>query len=582
MARVITNGNTATEITQIKVEVSDGTTWYDLCALDGVSRVQSLSWRFDRNNGRWVATAKIVNTRNYRDANLSLDPGHSSVYNPGGVPLLGAYHEVRISISKGGTSPSLMFHGFVGPDTTEGMEDYEENDIISVNFVGVMQPYFDYRVTKDMGRVYENVTLANLLNTILADYGFAQDIILQDDPAKTLTKYEVRNTTIGEALQRPVQAFGYCLEERYYAAADEFRPTVVDPKRDDATVDIDLAGNIRVIRTSYTEANVKSKVRVTYKTNDGKEAHAEATDATALSTYGIPDGKGGRLHRYMEIIEKEGSVINNRADAMSEADKALHDLSSPCPEAKIVVPWLVLGVEGGDYISVVTPTEAVYIGVTGIRHSITSPNDLLGSTVIEGTLNKRIGARKYWFIRGRTDWVGKHDRDRDDMTGLIPDPPSEVEAMGLWGENEDGSPSPVFHVRWHGTRDPRLEGYRVRHKEIKLVDSGSATSGTTTTLIDTSKAWVPEWYEGWYLILEGDRKATDQVRKIIYNTATSITVDEPYTTAPAAGESYMIMKPSGDWSYETTDRYWHAQVKGLKEGSYRIAQVASVPHGIER
>lgn len=591
MARTdIANANTQAKITSLAVEVYNGSSWIDLTnpagsSFPGKSRVKALSFRYA--DGRWRAQATIINTQDFRAANESLDPGHTSIFNPSGVPLLGAYHDVRIKIGKGGGAAGMVFQGFVGPGDLTSGEDVEMEDYITVDFYGIMQPYFDYYIDKENGREYTDTYLSastNVLNQILEDYGFNPVIVVQDDPSYYVKRYPIGDTSIGDAITRPVNSIGYVLMEKYNATAGEFRPTVVDPQRSNTTPDIDLGGNIRTTRLTYTEANVRTWVRVIYTDRTtGKQAHVDSKDDSAKAKYGVPDGSGGRLHRYMRIVEKDGSWIDTRAEAQNECDAALWDLSAPCPGAEVAIPWLVLGVEGGDLVRVTTATETIDIGVTEIEWTISSPEDVMGSTVIRGTVGRRVGAARYWFNRGRTDWVGRQDRDRDDLHGATPGPPTEIEAVGLWGDNEDGSPAPVLHVRWHGTRDWVAKGYRVRYRELTLSDSGTATGGSTTSLQDTSKAWGADQWRGFYVALQGSgRKGTNVIRKILSNTATEITAEDAWDDAPAVGEVYLILEPNSDYNVVSVDKYPYIQVPGLKEGAYIMAEVATVPRGIER
>lgn len=456
--RTIENGNSLAHVTGIQVLVHNGTDWIDLCnpagsSFPGKSRVSSLSFSASRDRGGYTGTLRLINGPYFREANESLDPGHTSMFNPGGIPLLGAYHSVRILLGKGGADPVLVFQGYVGPDEVRSGEDVEGKDYIEVGLVGVMQPYADYYIDKRDGLVYTETYISNaverdMLNQILVDYGFAEAIVIQDDPNYYVHRYQIGDISLLEALERPVQAIGFCLEERYHAASDSFRPTVVDPMRTNSTPDLSLGGNIKATRLAYTEANIRTWVRVVYRDRTtGKEAFVDAKDESARAIYGIPDGQGGRKHRYMRIVEKEGSLIDTPAEAVDEADMALHDVSAPCPAVEATIPWLVLGVELGDLVQIETPSETITVGVTDITWNLPE-YDTLGSTVIRGAANRRVGARRYWFDRSRTDWAGKVDRDLDEAHGPLPGAPTYVEAEGLWGEDESGTPAPVLHVRW--------------------------------------------------------------------------------------------------------------------------------------
>ena len=68
---------------------------------------------------------------------------------------------------------------------------------------------------------------------------------------------------------------------------------------------------------------------------------------------------------------------------------------------------------------------------------------------------------------------------------------------------------------------------------------GTATSGTTTTLTDTSKDWETDaWKDSYVEILSGT--GNGQIRKIASNTGDTITVSTAFTTAPDSTSVYRI------------------------------------------
>jgi hypothetical protein len=70
-------------------------------------------------------------------------------------------------------------------------------------------------------------------------------------------------------------------------------------------------------------------------------------------------------------------------------------------------------------------------------------------------------------------------------------------------------------------------------------DSGTATSGTATTLIDTSKSWTTNAYANRMVWINGGTGA-GQWRRIVSNTATVLTVDVDWDTNPSSGSTYTI------------------------------------------
>jgi len=581
MARTITKGNTADNVTTFQVQLCTGSGWQEIG-----SRVSACSLRANRGTGRWTAQVQVINTQNYRDANQSLDPGHASNYNPGDVPLLGAYKAARINIGKGGESAVRMFDGYVGPGRADPFEEVNQMDVFPCDFVGVMQPYFDFWIDKQMeSSVWESrwlTTGTNVLNTMLGHYGFANDVIVASNPNFYVHHYEIGDISLGDAIQRPVQSIGFCLEERYNSTNSEYRPTVIDPDRGNTGPDITIGGDIKLLRTTYTEANVRTRVRYAYRDRTtGKEAAVEATDATALAKYGIPDGSSGRLHKYMRVVEEEGGWVDTRAEAVEAVSRCLTDVSTPSVAARADIPWLCLGIELGDIVRVTSHSETVDIGVSEIRHDlgINQEGQRLGRTQIIGTVGQRVGNRLYWYMRGRTDWVGKHDRDRDIQRGIRPDAPTKLTLEPEWDEGDSGRSSPIAFFRWAGVRDWRTKGYHVKWRQAKSKDSGTATAGSTQTLTDNTKSFVPHEFVGYYVRLGGTRSGEDSTRRVIANTATQITFAQALSTAAAIGEAYTILEPTTDWQERKTDQYPFTQLEG-PEGVYVIAQVAAVPNSL--
>jgi len=70
-------------------------------------------------------------------------------------------------------------------------------------------------------------------------------------------------------------------------------------------------------------------------------------------------------------------------------------------------------------------------------------------------------------------------------------------------------------------------------------------------------------------------------RRILSNTATVLTID-PVDDPITNGETYEILRASGDWTYVATDIYPYVQIEGLGEGKRMICEIASVPVSTRR
>ncbi len=669
MARSFTSANTCSAVTSIRILVYDDiSAWKDLCSLDGYSRVRSFSANWGTSTGRLEITCQVINTDDYRTSGLSLDPSDpTSTYNvcgsSGTDPLLGGYHPVEIYMTKSGGSEQMMFTGFVGQSNIEPIENVTKADIFPVTFVGEMQPYVDHWIVKEESLVYSGNYLSigtarDVLSQIQYDYGHEPNIVIEDtDLNYYVNKYQISDTSLYDAIKKPVNAIGYMLIEKYSeklsfdagsteftagetvtssgggvgkviswvvtsgtwsgnakgtlyikdstgsfadgqtltgsvsgsATADSsidksFRIAVVDPDRTNTTPDIDLGTNVRMTKLTYSEANVRTWVQVWYKDRTtGKLANVISYSDTAKASYGIPDGRGGRLHKKMRISEESGSWIDTRGEAQLEADYALSDVSKPWPDAEVNIPWLVLGLEPGDLLRFDTDTSTdMDISVSEIIWNFDA-NNTYGTTTVRGTLEGRVGDVTYWFNNSRTDFVGSLISSYKEMTAPTPIAPDNLNVESVFSDMSDGSLAPVLHATWSGTRDWSMTSYRLETMLAEsLLDGTTTAGGTTSTVVDSTQSW-PEFLliDRYIYIPTSTRGGDDQIRRIIYNDGTTIRVDVEFDTAPSAGETYYILDPISEWTAKYATRRPVLQVEGLPGGKYIIARVATTPRGYE-
>ena len=669
MARSFTDANTKTAVTTVSVQVYDDiSAWKDLCDLDGESRVQSLAIKCSTSNGRYTISCNIIDIDSYRNDSKSLDPADSgSNYNvcgsSGTDPLLGAYHKVRIYLTKNSQTAQLMFTGFVGQSTISPSQSVKKKDIFPVTFVGEMQTMVDHHIVVEEALVYADTYLSigqarDVLSQIQYDYGHTPNIVIEDtDLNYYVYSYEVSDTNIYNAIHRPVSAIGHLLIEKFSqklafdagsaeftegetvtgsagttgkviswvvengtfagtakgqlylkdcdgdfsdgealtgsstgvavadgSLSDLFRIAVVDPDRTNTTPDIDLGQQVDLVKFSYSEANVRTWVQVYYKDRTtGKMANVISSSATALATYGIPNGSGGRLDKKMRIVEKDGSWIDTRAEAQLEADYALSDVTKPWPGASVTIPWLVLGLEVGDLLRFDTDTEAdIDISVSDVTWSIDAKNTY-GKTTVRGTLEGRVGNVGYWLNQSREDFTGSIIKNSKELKGPFPITPTNHESESVFGDMADGSSAPVLHTRWQGTRDWRTTSYRLDTIQAESMDSGTVTSGNKSVLTDSTATWIPFSLIGNYVYISGEtRGGNDEIRRIIYNDETTLRVDDDFITTLTIAAEYSILRPISEWTSKYVDRRPAAQVEGLPEGKYIISRVMAVPRGYRR
>lgn len=86
-----------------------------------------------------------------------------------------------------------------------------------------------------------------------------------------------------------------------------------------------------------------------------------------------------------------------------------------------------------------------------------------------------------------------------------------------------------------------------------LASSGTATGGSSTTLVDTSQSWVVNALQGKILLISGST-GLGQSRVIVSNTGTTITINEAWFVSPVASSIYkvydVVYRQNEKWAME--------------------------------
>lgn len=127
--------------------------------------------------------------------------------------------------------------------------------------------------------------------------------------------------------------------------------------------------------------------------------------------------------------------------------------------------------------------------------------------------------------------------------------------MALWLDHEDSG-------TW-SSNDVLLksDGSSVVYSSVST-DSGTAESGSLTTVVDSDKAWTADEWVGYCVTVTG--KGT---RVIISNTATKLTVATPFTSAVTSGDSYNIGGPIYDTIHSFSGNTYDAAATMAKSGA---------------
>lgn len=102
---------------------------------------------------------------------------------------------------------------------------------------------------------------------------------------------------------------------------------------------------------------------------------------------------------------------------------------------------------------------------------------------------------------------------------------------------------------------------KLTSSEPGLPLGGQATGGAATYLDDTAKSWTTNQWAGFYLkLFKNVFAAGHEVREIVSNTATRLTVSAAFSAPPVSGERYEIHF-RGEWDFATINGYEELQIK---------------------
>jgi len=98
------------------------------------------------------------------------------------------------------------------------------------------------------------------------------------------------------------------------------------------------------------------------------------------------------------------------------------------------------------------------------------------------------------------------------------------------------------------------------------LDSGTATSSTNTTLIDTSKVWLTNQYQGNYVTITGGT-GSGQVKKIVSNDSDTLTIDSAWAVNPDGTSTYKIGEIDTNGTLITEHPVTNAETGGRRFGT---------------
>lgn len=336
----------------------------------------------------------------------------------------------------------LIFDGLTG-DAVISSRDASKNDTVTVHCRGRRQKLLaDTFITDEriypvaargtqvwlVGNPNASALAATVAQQILTDYAPGVTIF-GTGPSFSIFPYRVMEISVWEAVQNVFIPTGFEVRERFQAGA--FELVISDPL---SVGGADTITTYQATSLDYTDANVRNKVRVYWRTRnraadiaagalvppEGYEGilFLERSDATSITAHG---------ERSMKIMEGETSHIDTYAEAFAFAGFILNDLKDVLPTDNVTHKGALYHLEPYDSLTL-SGRQSGTLMITAIRFSI-QPGGY-AETTIEG-VRKTVRANNRWIdLDSRTgDNLGD---DNDLITGTAGQmPPERVTGLTL-------------------------------------------------------------------------------------------------------------------------------------------------------
>jgi len=331
---------------------------------------------------------------------------------------------------------------------------------------------------------------------------------------------------------------------------------------------------------SGNESDVRTYVAVVYKewpTGEEKYVYAEA-DQDVIDRYGVPDGKGGRVHRKMVYKTRQRSLIQTRSEAVELATVMLHDLERPTPDCEVDLTYLDPRIEPWDLIRTIGYEEMpiVDMGVMDITWSW-DWNNPYGTTTFRGSAWRVIGSKQWLNHDIKREGVDIRER-LDELAKTIPGKPEKVEVGRSWYMGPAGDPIPVLdltfdRVEWW------VNGRIVRLVPFDVLFSDTVSGAGLDWIEDDTKNWPDKRFSGpgrhWLFFPE-----TNELKRVKTTDAPDrIYIESEFNVIPAINDPYIILKMKQEWDENHIDKGPYHRVSGFEEGRYIAVQESRIPSG---
>ena len=195
------------------------------------------------------------------------------------------------------------------------------------------------------------------------------------------------------------------------------------------------------------------------------------------------------------------------------------------------------------------------------------------------TLLNSIGIKIQGYFKGETITTVLQEIKDIAMTTIFSEADGKL-YVRYWLGQDNTSVQSYTSAKWKEVPSVSIDRLNIKNSHVIYYgftftnsDTGTATSGTSTTLVDTTKTWVANAYKNYIITITGGT-GVGQSRLIGSNDATTITINFAWTTALDATSTYKIFDPSiGAFAdsitksdptsigyYGTLEKVWDSQI----------------------
>jgi len=319
-------------------------------------------------------------------------------------PLLWPNREVRfqVAVTSPGASPTsgdwvTLFHGYLG-DVIRPVRNKGQSRVVCSCRDLAKKLMDKYIITPASYGSAEGVPAETVIQQILDDNFGAGTIPLYCpvSPGFNITSYDVEYVSAWDAVQKVAMQIGWYLGYLWDSGTEQFRLTLIEPDREKATADYDLANtdDIYAEELDITDRDVRNAITVTYRdaatgervTLKPDDYPTYLLDQTSIDSYGRRD---------CQFEEADTSLIDTQQEALDFGYTALQDLKDLPGTVRLDMP-LLPGLDIFNTVQIINPnisTDPQLYGIVSVEHVI-SKNKARTYAVGAGRV---IGAHKLWL-----------------------------------------------------------------------------------------------------------------------------------------------------------------------------------------